>query len=124
MTLAYYRGAHGILVVYDITDPDTFTNVGKWLNCIETAAPEDTLKTLVGNKSDCKNRQVSTEAGRSLAEENDMSFFETSAKLNENVEECIYGLIMGCYQVQKAKNITPPPPLPPPQDPQDRNCRC
>jgi small GTP-binding protein len=86
ITQSYYRGAHGIIVVYDITDRDTFTNVEQWLIDIERYAQPNVNKFLVGNKCDIDvKREVTIEEGKDLASRFNMSFIETSAKNTTNV---------------------------------------
>ena len=77
----YYRGAHGIIVVYDVTNRQSFTNVTRWMAEIDKYARENVNKLLVGNKSDMvSDRQVTTPEGREFAESKGMPFLETSAK--------------------------------------------
>ncbi|MCL7044225.1 hypothetical protein MKW94_001084, partial [Papaver nudicaule] len=65
ITSSYYRGAHGIIVVYDVTDQESFNNVKQWLNEIDRYASESVNKLLVGNKCDLTaNKVVSYEAGK------------------------------------------------------------
>ncbi|KAG2598426.1 hypothetical protein PVAP13_5KG366500 [Panicum virgatum] len=81
ITSSYYRGAHGIIVVYDVTDQESFNNVKQWLNEIDRYASENVNKLLVGNKCDlAESRAVSYEAGKALADEIGIPFLETSAK--------------------------------------------
>ena len=88
ITANYYRGAHGILVLYDITDVDSFKNLNNWLMEIEKNAKSNVVKVLIGNKSDLSSlRKVSVEEGEEFAEENGMKFIETSAKNRDNVLE-------------------------------------
>ena len=69
ITSSYYRGAHGIIIVYDISDRESFDNVKQWLSEIDRYACENVNKLLVGNKSDlASKRAVSTEQGQELAE--------------------------------------------------------
>eukprot|EP01126_Amoeba_proteus_P011752 TRINITY_DN147_c0_g1_i6.p2 TRINITY_DN147_c0_g1~~TRINITY_DN147_c0_g1_i6.p2 ORF type:complete len:110 (-),score=24.37 TRINITY_DN147_c0_g1_i6:86-415(-) len=82
------RGAHGIIVVYDVTNPETFNNVQKWLQEIERYACENVHKLLVGNKCDlASERKVSTEDAKDFADQLNLTFLETSAKTASNVEE-------------------------------------
>jgi small GTP-binding protein len=84
ITTAYFRNAMGVILVYDITEEESFKHVSKWLERIEQHAtrPGNVIKILVGNKCDMEERRkVSKEAGRALADQNKMLFFETSAKL-------------------------------------------
>lgn len=88
ITSSYYRGAHGIIVVYDVTDMESFTNVKQWLHEIDRYAAENVNKLLVGNKSDLTaKRVVSTEQGKELADSLGIEFLETSAKTSTNVEQ-------------------------------------
>eukprot|EP00189_Rhodosorus_marinus_P004908 CAMPEP_0113958318 /NCGR_PEP_ID=MMETSP0011_2-20120614/3324_1 /TAXON_ID=101924 /ORGANISM="Rhodosorus marinus" /LENGTH=218 /DNA_ID=CAMNT_0000969109 /DNA_START=111 /DNA_END=764 /DNA_ORIENTATION=+ /assembly_acc=CAM_ASM_000156 len=87
ITSSYYRGAHGIIIVYDLTDQESFNNVKSWLQEIDRFASEHVKKLLVGNKNDVPGkRQVDESVARSFAEELDIKFLETSAKTSENVE--------------------------------------
>lgn len=89
ITSAYYRGAMGILLVYDVTDEASFNNIRNWMRNIEQHASDNVNKILVGNKSDMadEKRAVAFERGQALAKEYNMPFFETSAKENYNVEQ-------------------------------------
>lgn len=88
ISVSYYRTAVGIMLVYDITRRHSFENIAKWLRNIDEHAKEDVIKLLIGNKCDLHGpRAVKREEGEKLAEEYDMSFFETSAKENESIEE-------------------------------------
>jgi len=88
ITSSYYRGAHGIIVVYDTTNADSLHNVEKWLTEIDRYARKDVPKILVGNKNDLVDeRQVSLQEGRDMGDRFSMKFLETSAKNSSNVEE-------------------------------------
>jgi len=88
----YYRGAHGILVVYDVTNRTSFDNVKRWLLEIDKYAREGVNKLLVGNKADgsspadLSNRQVTTEEGKLFADSHGINFLETSAKTGTFVD--------------------------------------
>ena len=63
-TSSYYRGAHGIIIVYDITQKKSFDGIKKWMKEIGVFADADACKLLVGNKTDLDNRVISTDEGR------------------------------------------------------------
>ena len=88
ITSSYYRGAHGIIVVYDVTDAQTFASVKQWLSEIERFACENVNRLLVGNKSDLKDkRKVDTATAKEFADSLGIPFIETSAKCASNVED-------------------------------------
>lgn len=88
ITCSYYRGAHGIIVVYDITDRESFENVKTWMQEIEKYAQENVNRLLVGNKCDMGDkRQVSFEEGLELAKSYRINFIETSAKTANNIDQ-------------------------------------
>jgi len=88
ITTAYYRGAMGILLIYDTTDEQSFQNIRNWIRNIEQHAADNVDKILVGNKCDMiSDKVVETSRGKALAEEYGIEFFETSAKTNVNVAE-------------------------------------
>ncbi|KAI8822456.1 GTP-binding protein ypt1, partial [Fimicolochytrium jonesii] len=88
ITSSYYRGAHGIIVVYDVTDQDTFNNVKQWLQEIDRYACEGVNKLLVGNKSDLINKKVvDHDAAKEFSDNLQIPFLETSAKNATNVEQ-------------------------------------
>mmetsp|Transcript_111314 Transcript_111314/g.325574 ORF Transcript_111314/g.325574 Transcript_111314/m.325574 type:complete len:213 (+) Transcript_111314:80-718(+) len=87
ITSAYYRGADGIMLVYDIADRDTFAQVDDWLSEVNKYVSESTCKILVGNKCDLTaERQVPTEEAQRKAAELGLAFMEVSAKDATNVE--------------------------------------
>lgn len=88
ITTAYYRGAMGIMLVYDITNEKSFDNIRNWIRNIEEHAAADVEKMVLGNKCDMDDkRQVSKDRGEQLASEYTIKFMETSAKTAQNVEE-------------------------------------
>lgn len=88
ITSSYYKGAHGIIVVYDVTDKESFKNIDTWMNEVEKHASDNVSRILVGNKSDLTDsRQVATDEGKELADQYNIRFMETSAKESANVEE-------------------------------------
>ncbi|VDK67210.1 unnamed protein product [Onchocerca ochengi] len=88
ITSSYYRGAHGIIVVYDITDQESFNNVKQWLQEIDRYACENVNKLLVGNKCDLTTRRaVEQNAAKEYADQLGIPFLETSAKSSTNVEQ-------------------------------------
>ena len=88
ITASYYRGGNGVLVVYDITERESFENLNSWLIEIEKNANKNVYKLLIGNKCDLEDkRKVSFQEGKDFAESNGMKFMETSAKTASKVQE-------------------------------------
>ncbi|XP_076627368.1 ras-related protein Rab-37 isoform X2 [Colletes latitarsis] len=87
VTHAYYRDAHALLLLYDVTNKTSYDNIRAWLSEIREHANEDVVIMLLGNKSDCgPERIVKKEEGERLAQEYKVPFMETSAKTGLNVE--------------------------------------
>merc|ERR1712139_163289 len=88
ITSSYYRGAHGIIVVYDTTDSETFEHVKTWLHEIDRYASENVNKLLVGNKCDLTTKKVvDFNTAKEFADGLGIPFLETSAKNSTNVED-------------------------------------
>lgn len=93
ITTAYYRGAMGIMLVYDVTNEKSFENIKNWIRNIEENASADVEKMLLGNKCELEDkRQVTKEKGEQLALEYNIRFLETSAKTAIHVEEAFFTL--------------------------------
>ncbi|KAI0956633.1 GTP-binding protein of the rab [Taiwanofungus camphoratus] len=104
---AYYRGAHGIVVVYDVTDNESFENVKGWLHEIERYASETVKKLLIGNKSDLVERKVvAYSAAKEFADGLSIPFVETSAKTSTNVEEAFLTM---SKQIKDSVDAAPEP---------------
>ena len=94
ITKNYYRGANGILLIFDITDRSSFEHIRNWIEQIKEEAPEQIIIYLVGNKIDNQNNRVVTnEEAKKLAEEFKLKYYETSAKNNINVDTTFLDLI-------------------------------
>ncbi|OAY34856.1 ras-related protein RABA5e [Manihot esculenta] len=98
VTSAYYRGAVGVLIVYDITRRTSFDSVKRWLDELTTHCDTTVARMLVGNKCDLENiRDVSVEEGKDLAEEESLFFMETSALDSTNVQTAFEVVIREIY---------------------------
>lgn len=92
ITTAYYRGAHGILLVYDVTSQRSLQNISYWMDNIKQHASSKTSVALIGNKVDMREstgtraRSISTHDGQKAASDCNVPYFETSAKTGEGVE--------------------------------------
>mmetsp|Transcript_73247 Transcript_73247/g.116757 ORF Transcript_73247/g.116757 Transcript_73247/m.116757 type:complete len:202 (+) Transcript_73247:47-652(+) len=101
ITSAYYRGANGVILVYDITNNETFQHVQDWLDEVHKAAGETVTKLVVGNKADLESqRQVNEQQAHQYAQSVNASFIETSAKTAANVDKSF--LIIAKQLVQKS----------------------
>jgi len=100
ITSAYYRGAVGALLVYDISKAVTYENVERWLNELRDHADSNIVIMLVGNKSDLRHlRAVTTEQAAALAEKHGLSFIETSALDSTNVELAFQRILTEIYNI-------------------------
>ena len=87
ITKNYYKGAHGIILIYDVTDKKTYENVKAWIEQIREEVSDNVTIILVGNKiDDLEGRKVKKEEGEKAAKEFGLSFFECSAKTGENID--------------------------------------
>ena len=106
---SYYRGAHGILLIYDVTDKDSFKNLSNWLIEIEKNASKNVLKVLIGNKTDLEDKRVITYSqGKEFADSYGLKYIETSAKKNMNVNEAFETLGRELMQASDDKKIGKP----------------
>lgn len=106
ITSAYYRGAVGALLVYDITRHVTFENVERWLKELKDHTDSNIVVMLVGNKSDLRHlRAVSTDDGQSFSEREGLFFMETSALESTNVENAFKQILTQIYRVVSKKAL-------------------
>ncbi|CCK68506.1 Rab family GTPase YPT32 KNAG_0B00580 [Huiozyma naganishii CBS 8797] len=100
ITSAYYRGAVGALIVYDISKSSTYENCNHWLTELRENADDNVAVGLIGNKSDLAHlRAVPTDEAKNFAQENQLLFTETSALNSENVDQAFRELITAIYQM-------------------------
>ena len=93
ITQAFYKGAHALIFMYDVTDQNSFKNLSNWIKQVEAHGEKNLVKVLVGNNCDKLDRVVTEEEGKKLAEDFSIGFFETSHKTDKNVSEVFYYLI-------------------------------
>ncbi|KAK3036912.1 hypothetical protein RJ639_030877 [Escallonia herrerae] len=106
VTSAYYRGAVGALLVYDISRRQTFDSIGRWLSELHTYSDMNVVTILVGNKSDLKDaREVSTAEGKTLAEAQGLFFMETSALDSSNVAAAFQTVVREIFTILSRKVI-------------------
>ena len=104
---SYYRGAHGILLIYDVTDKESFKNLSNWIIEIEKNSSKQVLKVLIGNKTDLEDKRVVTyNQGKEFADTYGLKYIETSAKKNLNVNEAFETLGRELIIASEEKKIT------------------
>jgi Ras-related protein Rab-5C len=101
----YYRGAAAAIVVYDITNHDSFVRARKWVNELQRQGNQNLVIALAGNKADLsRRRQVEPEEGQAYADEYELFFMETSARTGTNVNELFYEIARMLPKTQTAQN--------------------
>ena len=132
ITYQFYKRAQGVLIWFDVTNRESFNNVKNWIDSIETYAKENIQKVLIGNKIDLTDkRKISTTEAQNLADEHDIPYFETSAKLDKNVSEVMQFIFSKVYETsQKVLEQREPEvrgsqlqPTSPPEEKSD-DCKC
>jgi len=98
MTRSYYRGAHGAIVVFDITNANTFAQVGHWLDDLRDQS-ENAQVVLVGNKTDLPYRQIERSEGLTFAQKYSLNYMETSAKSGNNVNKAFQILLTDIHKM-------------------------
>lgn len=100
ITSAYYRGAVGALLMYDITKPETYEHVSRWLDELKDHADPQIVVMLVGNKCDLKHiRAIPTDEAKAFATEKNLLFIETSALDATNVEIAFQNILTEIYRL-------------------------
>ena len=94
ITTSYYKSAHAIIILYDITEQSSFDHINNWMIEIDKFAKQGVLRIIVGNKKDLESkRQVSTKDAESLADKYGIKFMEVSAKDNTNIDALFLNII-------------------------------
>ena len=103
ITSSYYRGDNAIIMMYDVTVPDSFANIKHWQNDVNRYTLENVTKLLVGNKSDLEKKQVVDYlSGVALANELNVPFIETSAKNSMNIDRAFMLMVDAISKGQRA----------------------
>ena len=99
ITSAYYKGAKGAFIVYDVTRKNSFESIDKWINDVTAVADKKITIVLIGNKIDLEDqRQVTKEQGEDKANKLQVAFLETSAFSGENLEKAFQMMIKEVYK--------------------------
>lgn len=106
ITKTQYKGAKGIILVYDLTDKKTFDSVSYWMDHIKENAESDVEVLIVGNKIDMTDlRAVNSEDCQNLSKKYNVPIMETSAKTGENVEKAFFTIVSNIYNKEKSKSV-------------------
>ena len=99
ITRNYYKGASGIILIFDVTNIKSYENIKKWINEIKEEISEKVSIVLIGNKIDnVQERKISKEQGEKLSNEIGVKFFETSAKTGEGINESVFFLVKKIFE--------------------------
>ena len=106
ITTSYYKSAHAIIILYDITDLSSFEHIKNWMVEVDKFAKQGVLRVIAGNKKDMEDkRQVTTEMAEFFAEKNGIKFLEVSAKDNTNIEK-LFSDTINCLLERHLKTIS------------------
>ncbi|XP_050545854.1 ras-related protein Rab-30-like [Daktulosphaira vitifoliae] len=105
ITQSYYRSAHALILIYDITSQPTFDCLNDWLREIDEYASNKVLRVLVGNKIDKEDREIPSQVGQEFAQRHDMRYLETSAKQADNVEKLFVQIASELMEKAKSKGV-------------------
>mmetsp|Transcript_28845 Transcript_28845/g.40617 ORF Transcript_28845/g.40617 Transcript_28845/m.40617 type:complete len:211 (-) Transcript_28845:568-1200(-) len=134
LTSAYYRGANGVMLAFDVTDLNSFKTVEKWISDIRVYSPDQTPIVLVATKADLTNKRVvDADAAKQLAEKYGFKYFETSSKTGLGVNDSFFSLtseILKKAKERKASGQRDPSQqktlkkveLSPPQEEEESSC--
>ena len=104
LSVNYIKKANGILIVYDITNKQSFVNIENWVKCAKEEMTKEIPIYLIGNKSDLEeSRVIQREDGENLAKQFGTKFYETSCKTGEGVEKCFNDLAVDMFNLIKKK---------------------
>ena len=107
ITQQYYKGADGIVLVFDLTDRNSFEKIREWMKQIQSYTQKESIAiVLLGNKCDAENKAVTIQEASEIASEYNMKFFETSAMNNINIEESFTQLSTQIMKIKEAKNAS------------------
>jgi len=105
ITQQYYKGADGIVLVFDLTDRNSFEKIREWMRQIQSYTQRESIAiVLLGNKCDAENKAVSAKEANDIAAEYNMKFFETSAMNNINIEDSFKQLSTEIMKIKESKN--------------------
>ena len=107
----YYQNADGVLLLFDVTNEETFSNVSNWMKDVKENSNKDGKESeialyLIGNKIDKPDRVIQRETAETQAKSLGMKYFEVSCKINMNIPEVMARMIMECHM--KANHIKDP----------------
>ena len=106
LTKGFFRNAEGVMLVYDVTNSETYENLKFWLQSIKNNTSPDMGEIpiiLIGNKIDCEDREVKLEEAENFWKEQGYPYFETSAKTGENIDNTIKYLVKKVINIKEGK---------------------
>ena len=104
LTSGFFRNAEGVMLVYDVTNLETYENLKYWIQSIKNNITEEMSNIpiiIIGNKIDCEEREVQKEEAESFWKEQGYTYFETSAKTGDNIDETIKFLVKKVIDIKE-----------------------